>query len=115
MKTIFKEIMELDHVTGCLFINKEGRVDHAHFPATSSLVTEKHDWLAFIKGLGNISEADILFENNRVAMRKTTAGYLLVVTEHDAIPSLIKLHCDILVQKLNDYRPKGISRFFGSH
>jgi predicted regulator of Ras-like GTPase activity (Roadblock/LC7/MglB family) len=112
MKTIFKEITELDHVTGCLFINKEGQVVHAHFPATPSLSIENHNWPAFIKGLGNISEADILFEDKKVLMRKTTTGYLLVVTEHDAILSLIKLHCDILVPKLNDYKPKGISRFF---
>ncbi len=107
--------MELDHVTGCLFINREGQVVHAHFSASPTPAIENHDWLSFIKGLGNISEADILFEDKRVSMRRTTAGYLLVVTEHDALLSLIKLHCDILVQKLNDYKPKGISRFFGSH
>lgn len=107
--------MEMDHVTGCLFINREGKVIHADFPAVSPPATETHDWLAFIKGLGNISEADILFQDKRVSMRRATTGYLLLVTDHDALPSLIKLHCDILVQKLNDYKPKGISRFFGSH
>ena len=112
MKKILEEIMELDGVIGCLFLSREGQVAHVLFPATPTLSTESHNWPAFIKALGNIAEADMLFEDKRVFLRRTTNGYLLVVAEPYAILSLIKLNCDILVQKLNMYKPKGFSRFF---
>lgn len=112
MKKILEEIIELDGVIGCLFLSKEGQIAHALFPSTSTVSTESHNWPAFIKALGNIAEADVLFEDKRVFMRRTNNGYLLVVAEPHAILSLIKLNCDILVQKLNMYKPKGLSRFF---
>ena len=112
MKKILEEIIELDGVTGCLFLSREGQIMHALFPATATISTEAHNWPALIKALGNIAEADMLFEDKRVFMRRTNTGYLLVVAEPYAILSLIKLNCDILVQKLNTYKPKGISRFF---
>jgi hypothetical protein len=112
MKKIFQEIIELDHVKGCLYITKEGHVAHSHFLSPPAISVESHNWQTFIKVLGNISEAEILFEKSRIFMRKTNTGYLLILVEPYAILSLMKLQCDIFVQKLNDYKPTGLSRFF---
>lgn len=112
MKEIFQEIMELEHVTGCLFITKEGKVAYSHFLSPPTAPSENHNWLSFINVLGSISEADILYESARIVMRKTNTGYLLILANPKATLSLIKLQCDLLAQKLNDYKPKGISRLF---
>jgi hypothetical protein len=113
MNEIFQEIMELDHVTGGLFISKEGKVVYSQFLTQAMVPFENHNWLSLINALGNISEADILYENARLFLRKTNAGYLLILTEPYAILSLIKLQCDLLIQKLNEYKPnKSVSRFF---
>jgi hypothetical protein len=112
MKTILKDIIELEHVKGCLFVTKEGQVVHSHFIPPPAESLDNHNWKPFINVLGNINEADILFDDTRVYMRKSNAGYLLILIESYAILSLIKLQCDVLVPKLNAYKPKGLSRFF---
>lgn len=112
MEEIFQEIMEMDHVRGCLFISKEGKVVYSQFLPEAMVPFESHNWLSLIHALGNISEADILYENAKLFLRKSNSGYVLILTEPYAILSLIKLQCDLLIQKLNDYKPKSVSRFF---
>jgi hypothetical protein len=112
MQEIFKEILDQEDITGCLYVDRTGQILYSHFRPSAISSAEKHNWQAVIKALGNISEADILFEQIKLFLRRTNNGYLLVRASQEVGLSLIKLQLDLLVQKLNDYKPKPISRFF---
>lgn len=111
MQNALKDIYELDHVLGCLLINNDGALAHAHFSSPPTTAPDGHDWTSFAKALEEVPEVDILFDDTRMYIRKTKTGYLLIWTEIYAVPSLIKLQCDVVVPKLDRHKPKGFKRF----
>lgn len=111
MQDELKDIHELDHVLGCLLINNDGALAHAHFSSPQTTAPDGHDWTSFVKALGEVPEVDILFDDIRMYIRKTKTGYLLILTEIYAVLSLIKLQCDVVVPKLDQHKPKGLKRF----
>lgn len=111
MQDELKDIYELDHVLGCLLINNDGALAHAHFSSPPATAPDRHDWAPFVKALGEVQEVDILFDDSRMFIRKTKTGYLLILTEIYAVPSLIKLQCDVVIPKLDQHKPKGLKRF----
>ena len=111
MQDKLKDIHELDHVLGCLLINNDGTLAHAHLSSPPATAPHEHDWTAFVKALGEVREIDIIFDDTRMYIRKTKTGHLLILTEIYAVPSLIKLQCDVVVPKLDQHKPKGLKRF----
>ena len=109
---MLKDIHELDHVLGCLLINNDGAIVHAHFSTPPSTLPAGYDWALFIQTMEDIQEADILFDETRMYIRKTKRGCLLILIEIYAALSLIKLQCDVLIPKLDQHKPKGLKRFF---
>ena len=112
MQDILKDIHELDHVLGSLLITTDGAPVHAHFSSALNISSDGHDWKSFVNALQDLREADILFDDMRVYLRKTNIGYLLIVMEIYAVHSYIKLQCDVLISKIENLKTKGLKRFF---
>lgn len=112
MDKILKDIADVEHVRGCLFITNDGAIAHAHFLAPPDTAPETRAWPQLVSSLGGLLEVDILFDDARLYIRKTNKGYLLIILEVYAVLSMIKLQCNVLVAKIDSYKPKGISRFF---
>lgn len=113
MQDKLKEIYELDHVLGCLLVNNDGVLAHAHFTSPPATAPDGHDWAPFVAALGEVQEIEILFEDARMYIRKTKTGYLLILMEIYAVLSMIKLQCDVVIPKLDQHKPKGLKRFLG--
>jgi hypothetical protein len=111
MQDKLKDIHELDHVLGCLLINNDGAIVHAFFSSPQTTAPEGHDWAFFVKALGDVQEVEIIFDDMRMYIRKTKTGYLLILAEIYAMLSLIRLHCDVVMPKLDQHKPKGLKRF----
>ena len=112
MQDKLKDILELDYVLGCLLINNDGTLVHAHLSSPRTSAPDGHDWASFVKALGEVQEVDILFDDTRMYVRKTKTGYLLILTEIYAVLSMIKLQCDVVIPKLEQHKSKGLKRFF---
>lgn len=79
MQKKLKDIHELDNADGCLLINSDGTLAHAHFSSPPATTPNGHDWTSFVKALGEVQEVDILFDDTRLHIRKTKTGCLLKV------------------------------------
>lgn len=67
----------------------------------------------FIRGLGNVREADLIFEKNRVYVRKTDTGYLLILLGLFASGAMLRLHVDMVLPSLKDRgKGKGLRSLF---
>lgn len=112
MQHILKDIHELDHVLGCLFVTADGSPVHVHFSSALNIPSDGYDWGSFVNAIQTLREAEVLFDDMRLYIRKTNIGYLMVVMEIYAVQSFIKLQCDVLISKIEKLKTKGLKRFF---
>ena len=73
MKELFEDILAMEDVHGVVLSSLEGEILFAE----PSLEIDESLPL-FIRMLGNIREADMIFEKSRVYVRRTDTGYLVI-------------------------------------
>jgi hypothetical protein len=112
MQHVLNDIHELDHVLGYLLIGADGNPACVQASSGLEIPSGGFDWMPFVEALEQIREAEFLFDDMRLYVRKTSIGYLLVVMEIYAVPSLVKLQCDVLTSKIGSPKAKGLKRFF---
>ena len=60
----------------------------------------------FIRALGTVREADLIFEKSRIYVRRTDMGYLVILLGLFASGAMLRLHVDMVLPSLKD-RGKG--------
>lgn len=101
MKEIFKDILALEDVQGVVMSSFEGEILFKE----PSLEIERSLPL-FIRTLGTIREADLIFEKSRIYVRRTDTGYLVVLLGLFASGAMLRLHVDMVLPSLKE-REKG--------
>ena len=101
MKQIFSDILAMEDVRGVMVSSFEGDIVFAE----PSLEVERSLPL-FIRALGSIREADMIFEKSRIYVRRTDTGYLVVLMGPFASGAMLRLHVDMVLPSLKD-RGKG--------
>lgn len=101
MKKIFKDILALEDVQGVVMSSFEGEILFKE----PSLEIERSLPL-FIRTLGTIREADLIFEKSRIYVRRTDTGYLVVLLGLLASGAMLRLHVDMVLPSLKE-REKG--------
>ena len=113
MEAHFKDIIAIKGVQGVILLDVDGKVV---FESMSSLRTEMKqrytNWKKLIDALGNIREADFVFDNGRVYLRQSENGYLIVSMQSFASIAMVKLNCDILLPQLKNDKSKGLKALF---
>ena len=113
MKELFNDIVKMDGINGVLLLSHEGTVLFEEFLSSSSPAFEKRDWLGFVAALGASREADIVFKEARIYIRRSEIGYLLVLVSPSVSMAMLRLNCDILLPSLKPApKPKGIKKLF---
>ncbi len=114
MKDKFKDILAMEDVKGVVWISFDGETLFREFSPGMGVGTENIPWREFFEGeLEGVREADLVFEKGRVYIRKTDAGYLMVLTGNLAPGAMIRLNCDILLPSLKDAGAgRGLKRLF---
>ncbi len=114
MKEIFKDILAIEGVSGILLFSSQGRIVFKEFAIPLSKNPERQDWKPLINTIKNVKEADFIYENNRVHIRKSAAGYLLVLMELFTPAAMVRLTCEMALPALNKLTDdsKGIKKFF---
>jgi hypothetical protein len=116
MKELFEDILEIDNVEGVMLVSFEGEVIYQEFSWEILKNPEKNQkvwWAVFADSLNGIREADAVFEDRRLYIRKTEPGYLIVVMEIYAPIAMVRLHADIIMPKLKKKKSsKGLMGFF---
>lgn len=117
MKELFRDLLALNNVFGAMFLAEDGRVLFKQFIRPPSKDLNSVNWTPFIQSVTLIKEADLLYENCRIYIRKTYGGYIVVHLNTEAQPSLVRMHCDLIMPRLKSLQEKGmkgakIGRFF---
>ncbi|MBF0226827.1 MAG: hypothetical protein HQK76_15355 [Desulfobacterales bacterium] len=113
MKKLFQDILNIENVQGVIFFSIEGNVIFSHFLSDEPENIDDNECTLFIEKLEGIREAEFVFENKRLYIRKTATGYILVALTRFATIAMVRLNCDILIPTLDKMnKPKGWGRFF---
>jgi len=114
MKDLLSDVLGINGVLGIVLLSGQGGILFDSMENSHPERKEKFtNWKTLINVLANAREADYVFENGRIYIRKTHDGYLLVSMQTFASIAMIKLNCDILLPNLKSSKSnKGIKGFF---
>jgi hypothetical protein len=114
MKKLFKEILEIDDIKGVLFLSTDGKVLFKEFAGRIPAGIDTTNWGPFSATFGAVREAELIFDTLRIYLRRSSAGYILVVMGMSALIAMVRLNCDIIIPALEDQKKptKGFGRFF---
>jgi hypothetical protein len=102
MKGLFAEILSIEDVEGIMLFASNGQITYQEFSPSVSFDLSDIDWKAFGKAANGIREADLLFKNKRIYLRKTTTGYLMVIMWASAPAAMVRLHIDLILPDINN-------------
>jgi hypothetical protein len=113
MEEYFKDIIAINGVQGVILLDAAGKVVFESVAALRTGIKQRYtNWKKLLDTVGNIREADFVFDNGRVYLRKTENGYLLVSMQSFASIAMVKLNCDILLPQLKSDKNKGLKALF---
>jgi len=113
MKELFKDILAVDGVEGVVLFSAKGEIQYSQAASPSIPDLESKDWTPFIRGIGDVREADLAFDKLRLYLRRTDSGFLVVVLDFAAPMAMVRLNCDILLPGLKEAgTAKGFGRIF---
>ena len=112
MKDIFNDVLGIEGVHGIFVLNADGALLMSKFSPAFKEEEEsidQIDWQRFLSELGDVAEAEFVFDQRRIYVRKSQVGFLLVVLDDIAPISMVRLNCEILLPSLDKMKP-GSSR-----
>jgi hypothetical protein len=113
MEAHFKDIMAIKGVQGVILLDADGKVVFESVPSLRTEMRQRYtNWKKLIDTLGNIREADFVFDNGRVYLRQSENGYLIISMQSFASIAMVKLNCDILLPQLKYDKSKGLKALF---
>ena len=113
MKNLFKDILKTDEVEGIMLFSFDGKLIFKELLSPVAEGVEKGDWWRLIiESMKNVSEADLVFEKCQIYMRKTAAGFLIVLMGIFAPVAMVRLNCDILAPSLKKASSSRLGGFF---
>jgi len=108
MKELFNDILALEDVRGVVLSSLEGEILFTE----PSLEIDKSLPL-FIRALGAVREADLIFEKSRIYVRRTDMGYLVILLGLFASGAMLRLHVDMVLPSLKERgKDKGLRSLF---
>lgn len=118
MKEAFKNIIEFGDVEAIFYISKTSEAVHVsdnfknEFSSISPSIIEELD--STIKSIGSLDEAELIFSEKRIYIRRIEDSHLVIVLGFITPTSMLQLSCDISIPELSKQqnKPKGFSRFF---
>lgn len=112
MHELFRDIAGLQGVRGVVLLSLTGETLYERFHTAGDKPMLSRNWRQLLDALANVNDSELVFANGRLYVRKTAAGYILVVSSQFAQGAMIRLHCDILLPELAKMKSKKKKRFF---
>lgn len=107
MNELFDDILAMEDVQGIILLSFQGDVVFQKLEGSGGFDPESVSWWpSFVEALQGIRESDAVFENNRIYIRQTDAGYLLVIMGLFAPVAKLRLNCDVLLPNLREKENK---------
>jgi hypothetical protein len=113
MKNLFRDILGMDGVKDAVLLSFDGRILFEDHRRADAAAFGPNSWADLLPALDSVREADAVFQNGRIYIRRSDIGFLLVNMSPAASVAMLRLNCDILLPALSSKTaPKGLMRFF---
>ena len=114
MKELFNEIVNLEGVKSVLLISGQGKILFKSNTEALPKAFGENGREALLHVVESLREVDLVYESGRLYLRKTRAGYLVVLASLSVPIAMLRLNCDILLPALRQGKSSsgGIRRFF---
>jgi len=99
-QSLFRDVLALDDVKGLLFLAETGQVLYSKAQDKHLSRLEQEDWNAISKTLARVREVDFFYGDDRIYLRRTAHGYLLVWMGGMAPVDMVKLNCEVVIASL---------------
>ncbi len=99
MKDIFSDVLGIDGVHGVVVLSADGDMLLARFTATHALeedIAGHINWASFVKSLGDIADAELIYDRGRFYIKKIDQKFLIVVMGEYAPISMVRLNCQVI-------------------
>jgi len=91
-----------------LVVSNEGSVMLSKFSPDFKSEAEKLsqiNWEPFTIEMGNIKDAELIYDSARFYIKKSETGFLIVIIGDNAPISMVRLNCEILLPLLTKIQP----------
>ena len=105
MKTIIKNLLCFDDVQGIIFLSHQGECLFSEYEGETGSDLKSFDWTAFTHAFKCIREAELVFGNNRIFIRRTELGLAIIILGWFATIAMIRLKCNELIPAVNPDDP----------
>jgi hypothetical protein len=108
MKDIFKDVMGIEGVHGLMVVSNEGSVLLSKFSPDFRDEEEslsQINWEPFTVEMGNIKDAELIYDTARFYIKKSETGFLIVFIGDNAPISMVRLNCEIILPSLAKIQP----------
>jgi hypothetical protein len=110
-KDIFSDILSMEEVEGLLLLSFDGDLLFHSTPFPSEEKLKGRAWNPLAKSLSGIREADLVYAEKRLYVRRSNAGYLVVIMRPFTTSAMVRLSCDLILPSLKAMRK---ARSFGA-
>lgn len=94
-----KDILAIEDVKGVMSISMDGKPIFCQFTTQQPEKIDNIDWRSFFLTLDGVYEAELVFEDMRIFLRKTAKGYILVVLGKAVPVEMVRRSCERIVSK----------------
>ena len=114
MKKQFREVLDIDGVEGVMLFDGTGKILYSEFISKSAEQLRGIDGRSLMNSFEEIQEAELVFENRRIYLRRANQNLILVIMSGFTQVAMIRINCNVLIPALSEKadKPKGLSRFF---
>jgi hypothetical protein len=113
MREHLEKLLTVEGVKGVMLFRSSGEQVFDEFKTGGGEAVAAAGWFELVASLGEVREAELVFERGRVYVRRAADAVLVVVMGLIAPSAVVRLHCETLLPDLRN-RPtaSGIKRFF---
>lgn len=123
MESLFADIFSIEGVLGALYLTEDGATEFSKFmPPLSDTINEKNfinfvgssiDLQLLKDAIDDTNESLLIFEKNRLYIKKTMNGFVMIIMGMFVPVAMVRLNCQIIVPEIDKLKKqKGLGRFF---
>lgn len=108
MKDLFKGLIEMEEVKAVFLFSSDGKVKFKEEKEPLQKPIEEEKWLSALDVANDLDEIEFVYDYEKVYIRKTEQGLLLVRMGISAPLDMVKMNCNILLMISKKFREQTI-------
>jgi hypothetical protein len=114
MSNTVKDILALDDIKGIIILSQDGHILVKEIIDPLFGKVEQETWFIILNEIkDSTKELELIYERDKIYIRKSDKGMILIWMGHFAPISMIRIHCNLIIQSLKkNHKSTKLKRFF---